>query len=94
MPAKKKSLKSKIKAKAAKKAAATRARNKELEKIEKLRGEDFENLSQARKALKAETVPVSKEPQTLREYEALYDEAGDDDSAFEDQGEAEGGVDY
>ncbi len=97
----------------AKKAAATRKANQrraraavrarddkrgaELSRIEKLLGEDFETLAEARRALKAETsVPPPSEVDidSADEYDRLYDDWEDVGIDFEDQGEIDAGVDY
>jgi hypothetical protein len=107
MPGKKRSRKS-----AAKKGAATRKRNqeikkraaakrkrereRELRKIEKLLGEDFTSLAQARAALKTETVlpaPSKVDINTVDEYEHYYSMYEDVDYEMEDQGEYGSGVD-
>jgi hypothetical protein len=63
-----------------------RAREQEKERIEKLLGEDFDTLAEARNALAEETRPP--EPTTVEEWENSYD----DFPEYEDQGEFEGGV--
>jgi hypothetical protein len=96
-----------------KKAAATRKANirranrarrerqaknaEELRKIERLLDEDFDNLAQARRALKEEAsyVPPSKaEVGSADEYDRFYDEWDDGGVEFFDDGEVDGGADY
>lgn len=82
---------------AAKKSAATR--NAEKAQIEKLLGEEFESLKEARAALKSEAVPVEAptiKPQdvtTAADYFKGYDE-WEDYYDFYDAGEFDAGVDY
>ena len=72
---------------AAKKSAATR--NAEKAQIEKLLGEEFESLREARAELKAQSVPVAGVPITADQWDDFYDYG-----EYEDAGEYEGGVDY
>ncbi len=98
---------------AAQKAAKTRAANQrrartaerqrekanaaELAKIERLLGEEFETLAEARKALREETTvppPSKTEVDSADDYDRLYDQWDATDYDFEDAGEIDAGVDY
>lgn len=82
---------------AAKKSAATRGNEKA--QIEKLLGEEFESLREARAALKREAVPVAapaikpEEVTSAAQYFQAYDE-WEDYYDFYDAGEFDAGVDY
>lgn len=102
---------------AAKKGAATRAKNKraaqrqeraalrekqqrqdkELRQIERLLGEEFDSLREARAALREESElppPSEVEITSADEYDKYYDDWDDGGIDFEDQGEIDAGVDY
>jgi hypothetical protein len=98
---------------AAKKGAATRKANqrahrraaraladkheKELRKIERLLGEEFDSLREARAALKVESElpPPSEVDITSADvYDKYYDDWDDGGIEFEDMGEIDAGVDY
>lgn len=84
------------KARAAERARAAK-RETELRRIERLLGEDFTSLAEARRALKIEAVlpPPSKvDIDNADEFDRYYDEWDDGGIDFEDQGEADGGADY
>lgn len=69
----------------------------ELSRIEKVLGEDFESLAEARRALKAETStpdPADVEIDSAAEYDRYYDEWQDEGIDFYDGGEVDGGADY
>jgi integrase len=77
--------------------AAARKREGELTKIEKLLGEEFSSLAEARRALKSETLPLPPkevEVTDADEYDRLYQQWDEYDFGFEDQGEIDAGVDY
>lgn len=76
---------------------AARKREGELTKIEKLLGEEFSSLAEARRALKTETLPLPPKEVEVKdadEYDRLYQQWDEYDFAFEDQGEIDAGVDY
>lgn len=80
--------------------AAERARQKkndaELNRIEKLLGEEFESLAEARRALKQETSlppPSQITPESIEEFEHWVDQYEEAGVEFEDQGEYGSGVD-
>lgn len=81
------------KARRAKAAARKRAaaRNAEQRKIERLLGEEFDNLAQARRALAEESEPEGGEISDLDDWEDAVDYAFDFD---EGPDEYDGGVDY
>ena len=83
----------------AKRNAAARARGRErdaeLRRIEKLLGEDFESLKQAREALAEEVAipdPEDVDVESLDQWESYYDQWDEADYDFEDRGEFDGGV--
>lgn len=74
---------------------AARQREQQLRKIEKLLGEDFSSLAEAKRALAEETsiLPPSKvDVDDADEYDARYDQWDDADFDFDDRGEFEAGV--
>lgn len=68
---------------------AARKRERELQKIEKALGEDFENLAQARRALKEQTKPEGGTIDSLDDWENMQDYATETG-----QEELGGGVHY
>lgn len=74
--------------------ARANKRAEELRKIERLLGEDFDNLAQARRALKGQSEPVAVNINTADAYDKFYDRWEESDLDFEDLGEIDAGVDY
>lgn len=71
-------------------------REAEKSRIEKLLGEDFDTLAEARNALKTETVPMPSkvDVDSADQYDSYYDQWDDGGVDFVDEGEYEAGVDY
>lgn len=79
--------------------ARTRARETEKRKIEKLLGEEFNSLAEAKRAMKEETIPfvapADADIDSADDYDRYYQQYDDfGGQEFEDQGEIDAGVDY